>query len=310
MSVFSDAAAAVGVPGWGVAISSAVVLLAQQINGSMRPEAKAEIGAFLDHGHLPTEAPTVTEAVRAAFLATFGERQWSGRCAWRTVLLSMFTVYSICLLVWSKHGGEIRTRIPDLPSLPVMIVSSLPWVAAFSLVMILFVGKTRLILRGMRDLQGFYVLYAFMLLDLLLTYALFMVLYWGPTLAIFGRASLCDTMRDYDPGADCAAFDNPAGIVAGILGVTAAMTERFWTQAGSLTPANILNYAEGCTTLLTSIWTVLIVVAMTILRLLLSLARVWRLVRWGWNVRDNPVMALGWMIAVLVFLGSVAYAII
>jgi hypothetical protein len=181
VSVFSEAAAAVGVPGWGVAISSGIVLLAQQINGSMRQEAKAEIGEFLDHGRIPTEAPTVTDAVRAAFLATFGEQQWSWRCAWRTLLLSMFTVYSICLLVWSKHGGQIRARMPDLLSLPAMIGLSLTSVVWSSLLMMLFVGKTRLILRGMRGFHGFYVLYAFMLLDLLLTYSLNMLFYWGRT---------------------------------------------------------------------------------------------------------------------------------
>jgi hypothetical protein len=310
MSVFSDAAAAVGVPGWGMAISSGVVLLARQVDGSMRQEAKVEIGEFLDHGRIPTEASSVTSAVSAAFLATFGERQWSWRCIRRTLLLSMFAVYSICLLIWSKHGGEIRARLPGLPSLPAMIASSLIEVVLFSLVLNLYVGKTRLILRGMRNLRGFYGLFAFMLLDLLLTYSLNMLFYWGPHLAILGRADLCATTRYYHPNADCAVFDSLAGIVAGIIGVTAAMTQRIWAQAGSLTPGNILNYAEGCATLLTSIWTVLIVVAMAILRLLSPLARVRGLVRWGWDIRESPVMALGWIIAVLVFLGSLVYAVV
>jgi len=299
-----------GVPGWGVAISSGVVVLAQQINGGMRPEAKAEIGEFLDHGRVPTEAPSVTNAVHAAFLATFGERQWSWRCTRRTLLLSMFTVYSISLLVWFKHRAEILGRMPGLPGLPTMIASSLIGVVLFSLVLTLYVGKTRLILRGMRDLRGLYALSAFMLLDLLLTYSLNMLLYWGPHLAILGRADLCATARYYHPDADCAAFHSPAGVVAGVVGITAAMTVRIWTDAGSLTPGNILNYAEGCATLLTSIWTVLIVVAMAMLRLLSPLARVRRFVRWGWDVRESPVMALGWMIAVLVFLSSVVYAML
>jgi hypothetical protein len=310
MSLFSEAAAAVGVPGWGVAISSGIVLLAKQIDGSMRQEAKSEIGEFLDHGRIPSEAPSVTNAVRAAFLATFGERQWSWRCLWRTMLLSMFTVYSIFLLIWSKHGGEIRAWIPGLPSLPVMIAYALRDVLPFSLLLVVYVGKTRLILRGMRNLRGFYGLLAFMLLDLLLTYSLNMLLYWGPHLWTYGRADLCATTRYYHPGADCTAFDSPLGVVGGIIGVTVTMTERIWAHAGSLTPGNILNYAEGCATLLTSIWMVLIVVAMAILRLLSPLVQVRRLVRWGWDLQANPVMALGWMIAVLVFLGSFIYAII
>jgi hypothetical protein len=310
MSVFSDAAAAVGVPGWGVAISSGIVLLAKQIEGSMRPEAKAEIGAFLDHGQIPTEAPTVTNAVRAAFLATCGERPWSWRCTWRTWLLSMFAVYAIALLIWFKHADEIRARLPGLPSLPAMIGSSLIGVALFSLLMLVFVGKTRLILRGMRNLRGLYVLSAFMLLDVSLTYALNMLFYWGPALAIFGRPNLCATVRYYYPDADCAAYDSPFGVVVGMITVTSAMTERILLHAGSLTPGNILNYAEGCATLLTSIWTVLIVLAMAMLRLLSPLARVRRLVRWGWDIRASPVMALGWMMAVLVFLVALVYGIV
>ncbi len=310
MSVFSDAAAALGVPGWGVAVSSGIILLAKQIDGSMRQEAKVVIGEFLDHGRIPTKAPSVTNAVRATFLATFGERQFSWLCLRRTLLLSMFTVYSFCLLIWAKHGGEIRARMPGLPSLPVMIASSLIEVAVWSLVLTVWVGKTRLILRGMRDLRGIYGLFAFMVLDLLLTYSLNMLIYWGPLLAKYGRPVLCATIRSYDPGADCAMFYSPVGVALGIIGVTAAMTERILFQAGSLTPANILNYAEGVATLLTSIWTVQIVVAMAILRLLSPLAQVRRLVKWGWDIRESPVMALGWMMAVLVFLSSLVYAVV
>ena len=162
----------------------------------------------------------------------------------------------------------------------------------------------------MRNLRGIYGLFAFMLLDLLLTYSLNMLIYWGPLLAKYGQPVLCDTIRSYDRAADCAVFHSPVGVVFGMIGVTAAMTETILFQPGLLTPANILNYAKGVATLLTSIWTVLIVVAMAILRLLSPLARLRRLVRWGWNVRESPVMALGWMIAVLVFLGSFVYAIV
>ena len=310
VSAFSDAAAAIGVPGWGVAISSGIVLLARQIDGSMRPQARAEIGAFLDHGHIPTEAPGVTGIVRAAFLATFGDRQWSWRCVKRTVLLGMFCTYSIALLIWFKHGGEIRARLPGLPSLPVMIAGSLISVFLFSTLLLLFVGKTRLILHAMRNLRGLYVLSAFMLLDLLLTYSLNMLMYWGPHLAFLGRADLCATTRYYHPLADCAAFETPVGVVAGMVGVTVAMSQRIFTQAGSLTPGNILNYAMGCTTLLTSIWTVLIVAAMAILHVLAPLGRIRRVVRWGWDVREHPVTALGWMMAVLVFLAAAIYGLV
>jgi NADH:ubiquinone oxidoreductase subunit H len=99
-------------------------------------------------------------------------------------------------------------------------------------------------------------------------------------------------------------------VVVGMITVTSAMTERILFHAGTLSPANILNYAEGCATLLTSIWTVLIVLAMAMLRLLSPLARVRRLVRWGWDVRATPVMALGWMMAVLVFLVALVYGIV
>jgi len=310
MSVFSDAAAALGVPGWGVAVSSGVLLLAKQVNGSMRPEAKAVIGDFLDHGSLPAQAPSITHAVRAAFLATFGERQFSWRCTWRTLLLSMVTVYSFCLLVWARHGGEIRARMPDLPSLPAMIAHSLLGVAIWSLLLTIWVGKTRLILRGMGNMRGILGLFAFMLLDLVLTYSLNMLLYWGPLLARFGFPALCWTIRSYDSSADCAVFHGPAGVALGVMDVTALMTNNVLFHAGRLSPANILNYAEGVSTLLTSMWTVQIVIAMALLRLLSPLGRIRRLVRWGWDIRANPIMAIGWMIAVLVFLSALVSVVI
>jgi len=310
MSVFADAAAALGVPVWGVAVSSGIVVLAKQVDGSMRPEAKAVIGDFLDHGSIPAEAPSVTHAVRAAFLATFGERQFSWRCTWRTVLLSMVTVYSFCLLVWSQHGAQIRARMPGLPSLPAMIASSLIQVLLWSLLLTVMVGKTRLILRFMRNMRGFSGLLAFMLLDLVLTYSLNMLIDWGPDLAIYGPPAVCATVRSYYASADCTVFHSPVGVVLGIIDVTSAMTNNVLFHAGLLSPANILNYAFGISTLLTTIWTLQIVIAMAMLRLLSPLSRVRRLVRWGWDIRAKPVMALGWMMAVLVFLSALVYGLL
>jgi hypothetical protein len=99
-------------------------------------------------------------------------------------------------------------------------------------------------------------------------------------------------------------------VLAGIVSITVAMTERIWSHAGSLTPNNILNYSVGLSAQLTSIWTVLIVGAMTILRLSARLAWVPRLIRRGWDLRSSPIMAMGWIIAVLVWIGALVYALI
>jgi hypothetical protein len=311
MSVFSDASSVLGVPAWAVSACIGVLALAKLAEGSMRPEAKAEIGAFLDRGSIDVEALDVTRAVTASFTATFGERQWSWRCLSRTLLLSVFATYAIALLIWSKHGGEIRAHFPELPSVPIMIANSVIVVLLSALWLNwLSVGKTRLILRGAHRIHSLWGLFAIMLLDVLLTYVLSTILYWGPRLLESGTVELCETARYYDAGADCSSFAHPLGVLAGIVSITIAMTERIWSQAGSLTPNNILNYSINLSAQLTSIWTVLIVGAMTILRLLVRLAWAPRLIRRGWDLRSSPIMAMGWIIAVLVWIGALAYALI
>jgi hypothetical protein len=310
MSVLSDASSALGVPVWGVSIAAGIVALAALVDHSMRPEAKAQIGDFLDHGRIAAETPTVVKVIRTAFEATFGERQFSWRCVERSVVFSVFTAYAIALLIWSKHGGEVRSRMPNLPSLPAMVVMSLPGVVIFTgLQNWLSIGKTRLMLNWMRHTSGVAALLAFMLLDLVLSYVITMVLYWGPGLALYGRAGLCDTWQDYDAAVDCAVLRDPVGIVGGILAITHGMSQRVMTNAGAMTPANILNYAQGLTTEFTSIWTVLVVASLFLLKALAPLGAARRAVRWAFDLRSSPVLAVGWIAAVLVWLGSLAFAL-
>lgn len=311
VSVFSEASQALGVPAWAVPICLGILGVAKLFDGSMKPEAKAEIGEFLDHGDVSADTPTVINAVRTAFNATFDSRQFSWRCLYRTVLLSTFAVYAISLLIWSKHEKEIRANYPDLPPLPEMIARSVVGILIVALVLNwVSVGKTRLILSRMRDLRGVPAILALMVVDIILTYALVVALYWGPNLMLYGRGALCYTIRTYQPGTDCHFLLNPGGVVVGIVGVSASMLSRLWSQAGLLTPGNILNLGTGFAALLTSIWTVLIVAAMAILRLLSPLAQARRVLRWGWDLRASPVMALGWIVAVLVWVMALIYAIV
>lgn len=310
MSLLSDASSALGVPAWGVSIAAGIVGLAALVDRSMRPEAKAQIGDFLDHGRLAAETPTVVNVIRAAFVSTFGERQFSWRCIVRSLGFTVFTVYAIVLLIWSKHGGEVRTRVPDLPSLPAMMLIALPTVVIFSgLENWISIGKTRLVLNWMRHTSGWFGLLAFMLLDLVLSYVISMIVYWGPALSLFGRANLCETWRYYDAAADCTGLRSPFGVVGGMLAVTQGMTMRLLTDPGAMTPSNILNYAQGLTTEFTSIWTVLVVASLFLLKALAPLGAARRAARWAFDLRSSPVLAVGWMAAVLVWLGSLAFAL-
>lgn len=310
MSALSDVSAALGVPGWAVPVSVGIYTLSGMIENRMRPEAKAQIGAFLDHGTLKADVPPLARIVASSFTATFGLRQFSWRCFSRTILLSVFTIYAICLIIWAKHGAEIRLRIPDLPSLPTMLLMSLPSVLIYSAVQNwVSVGKTRLILRRVRVSRGLSDLVLWMALDFVLSYVIAVTLYWTVHLAVLGRSDLCATADYYHLGIACSTLDNPLAVLNTIRAISGAMLARALSDAAAFTPDNILAFAMGAATLLTSIWTVLVVAALLILRALLPVNALLRGARWAFDLQATPVRAVGVVAAIIVWLGAVGYAV-
>ncbi len=311
LSLLSDASSALGVPGWAVPISAGIYGLSAMVERRMRPAAKSEIGAFLDHGTLRADLPPIAGVVRAAFLATFGARQCSWRCFSRTLTFSVFAVYAICLLIWAKHGAEIRARMPDLPSLPAMMLMAFPTVAIGSTLRNwVSIGKTRLILRWLVGMRGLLPLLVFVVIDFVLSYVISVGLYWTFHLATGGRADLCETAHYNGVPLDCAALANPLVVVSTITAISNGMLMRALSDASAFEPTNILAFADGTVTLLTSIWSVLIIASLLLLRALLPVNALLRGARWAFDLKVNPVRSLGAVIAALVWLGALAYAVV
>jgi hypothetical protein len=294
-----------------VPISAGIYGLSAVVERRMRPAAIAQIGAFLDHGTLRADLPPIAGVVRTAFLATFGARQFSWRCVSRTLMLTVFAVYAICLLICAKHGAEIRARMPDLPSLPAMIVTALPAVAIGSTLRNwVSIGKTRLILGLLLDRHGLLPLLVFVVIDFVLSYVLSVGLYWTFHLATGGRADLCETAHYNAVPLDCATLANPLAVVSTIVAVSNGMLVRALSDASAFEPTNILAFADGTVTLLTSIWSVLVVAALLLLRALLPVNALLRGARWAFDLKVHPVRSLGSVIAALVWLGALAYSVV
>ncbi len=286
-------------------------ILFLQAERLLPPHTKALIKAWL----LPDRDPVpvnLAEAFLAMFEAVFGRRHLSWLCFWRSALASTLSVVLLLTILeftlttqfgesyfqqelqyqtalargdaaagWRGFLGSVAPILALLVILPNIIGDYLS------------LGETRLVLRVLRRRPG--LLMPLVLLDIVLTSAIFLVLLMGVNFA----AGVWQ--------GDLRVADIPGQLMTELLGIAALILTFFMGTVDNTHGAGLF-IAAFLTSFITSVW----------LWLVLALTPLFRLLAWtGSGMRglgrvlngdEAPVAALGALIAILIVLGGVVLA--
>ena len=305
---------AFGVGTGGAVIALAIYAGSGSLEAEVRPEAKKQIADFLKSVRIRYDLSRAVLLVCHLFDITFGERQLSWKCFRRSFCSSLIFVGSIVFLVLLKHKAEISwPRDPAGQSYPVwmlLLANLLPFLLLSMLPDFVSLAKARLLLRRMSRVTTLRSVVALIAVDIVLSYVISMTFYYGIHLPINGLTELCDTYQYYEGPAACGDIANPVRFVVLVVTISADMLWVATHGGGPFSIANVIAFAIGVSTLLTSVWTVLVLVAVSILRLAIGLNYAFGAARWLFDVDAHPIRTIGKFISGIVWLGSITYGLV
>jgi len=314
MTWLETISSSIGVGTGGATLALAIYAGSGALEADVRPEARKQIAQFLKRPPIDQASLHAAELVAHLFDITFGERQWSLRCFRRSCLSSMVFVFSVLLVFYLKHRPDmVWPHDPDgrpYAMAAVLIANILPFLLFSILPDYVSLAKARWILRRMARSRTLIAVILLIALDVVLSYAVSMMFYYGIVLPIRGVGELCATYRHYEGPVACGNPDNPLEFLSMVVTISGDMV-WFATHAASEFPlGNVIAFAFGVSTVLTSVWTVLVMVAIALLRLAVGLNLAFGVARWLFDVDRHPIKTLGRFIAALVWLGSVGYGLV
>lgn len=314
MTWLETISSSIGVGTGGATLALAIYAGSGALEADVRPEARRQIADFLKRPPLDQASLHAAELVAHLFDITFGERQWSFRCFRRSCLSSMLFVSSVLLVFYLKHRQDMAwphdSYDRPYPVWAVLIAEILPCLLFSMLPDYVSLAKARWILRRMARSRTLIAVVLLIALDVVLSYAVSMMFYYGIVLPIQGLDQLCATYRYYEGPVACGNPHNPVEFLSMVVTISGDM---FWLATHSvsrLSFANMVAFAFGVSTVLTSVWTVLVMVAIALLRIAMALNTAFGVARWLFDVDRHPIKTLGRFIAALVWLGSVGYGLV
>jgi hypothetical protein len=279
MSWVNDLASSLGIPAGAATLAAAMYAACAAAEKAARPEALQDIGRILkDPSWEQSVRPSAV--VERIFIWTFGDRYLSRK----SILVSMFATFifvsSISLFVWeftrrSSFGAIPLLGIPGFLAANIMFFGLVPDFIS--------VSKTRMLLQTLGDTKSQSNIIWAASTDLFVS-ALISLIYNtvvlssldGTTLT-FSFRTLIDTLRF-----------------------------TFGVALPSITYPPIMG-AIFCSTLLTSVWTILILLSTTVIKLI---APVQRFTAWFFDVDKHPVQAIGIVAGALVMIGGGVWSLL
>jgi hypothetical protein len=298
---------ALGVPTAGALLAGAVYVGSMRLEEQARPEALRDIAAFLKSEPRAVDLSLIAKSITHLFGIVFGPRHFSRHCLWRSFVASGLVVITIFLAIHHKHPAVMRTAndLVRKGTSPVDLAF-----AEFYAFLILCVipdyvslGKGRLMLRRVQRCSTLTRIGFWILLDLLASYLISMTVYWSLSIA-FNRGKACWWL---DGKLHCEPISGLLMLLKTVTSVTILMTGTMLRDVESFTTAQVFLFTYGVSTLLTSVWTFLVFVSASLMRLALYLAPALRLVRWFFDVDQHPIRVIGLMFATLIWMGSMFY---
>jgi hypothetical protein len=334
MSWVNDLVSGLGIPAGAATLAVAMYAACAAAEKAARPEALKDIGRVLKD---PSWSHSVRPStiIEQAFVWTFGDRHVGWKCMRRSILASLV----MSLYVATIFRAVTRSEFQPIMALRMAVFGS-PTFPAFekfapspldAILQILFgfllmaalpdymaLAKTRWLMRPIgrtSDLSAMLMLVtadAVLSVALSVTFALAtfsiasLISFESPSsFAMIVRGYLTGVAMDVETGhrlvqlAEPRRFVSAGEAMAIIHGMIDPLIERGFMP--SLLPVFLLS------TLFTSVWTILILLSTTVVKLL---APIHRFTSWFFDVDHHPLQAIGIVSGVLVMIGSLIWLII
>jgi hypothetical protein len=282
LSWLNDLASGLGIPAGAAALAAAMYAACAAAEKAARPEALEDIGRILKEQSW-SHALRPTEIIERLFVWTFGEQHLSWRCVKRSGLATVIFFVGSVGMMYMHHPSEIYeyfSRLGFPPSLGLVERIALTGFVADYVALY----KSRVLFRLRGDTGGAVSLVALdiigsMAISVIMTFALEVLTYWD--------------MSSYR-----------ITLIQGIFHQWINLPHLIF--GGPIDVGRIGFYSFLFpSTLFTSIWTILILLSTTTLRLLASLQR---FTGWFFDVDKNPVKAIGIVSAALVMVSSLIWS--
>jgi hypothetical protein len=280
---FETISSALGAGAPGVALAGAIYAGSIALENEMRVEAKKDIARFVNNARINPSSQATANFIVHAFETVFGPRHWTINCAIRSAVAS--TVFLVVMTLFVSIKMDISSiGIRDVAGtiMWLFIVIAVP--AYFADYISLYKG--RIILKIMQKKTNIAKMCLFVFIDILASLSIGISVYY--LYQCIWNASFVKTAYSMLSYIKHLVFGIPTGEWLSFLGEI---------------PLEIFLLS----TLMTSLWTVLIMLSSGALKIGGSANVLMRFVRWMFDVDAHPVRVIGLVAAVFVWAGSVVY---
>jgi hypothetical protein len=295
----NDLASVLGIPAGAATLAVAIYAACTAAEKAASQQALADIGRILKNTTWERSVRP-SAIIERVFVWTFGERQLSWKCVSRSIVASAVVLSLVALM----HRHELASWSFGGTSSLVWFDTALLLISFFAASVIpdyISIGKTRLLTTVIDTVYGHTIL--IVIFDIILSLIISAVsIYLGRALVFaYYSYSICDM----NPGPYSVCKLSISRILYGFTALIETKQDlSYYLGIGRGFTYFVMPIPE---TLMTSIWTILIVLATTALKLL---APVHRFTAWFFDVEKHPVQAIGIVAGALVMLGSLIWSVL
>jgi len=292
----------------GATVAVAIYAGAVALEKEMRAEARDEIAGFIKNTQVRTDIATITGFVQATFELIFGRSHWTVKCFWRSAIATYCFLFSVLLILFLKYpqyvAGAISAFTESIGKVSRSSPEGLRWI-------VVGVGLLILILMALTGPTAFPDYISLFKARLLLN--------------LVGRSKKWFTIIGFivvDAFASVLVIGTFQFLVAHFLGGLSVsqilaislvrMRDAYVILSGAnpRDPFSILALGVTLSSMMTSVWTILVFLSAGTLRLISYAAFMMRIIRWMFDVDAHPIRVLGLIAATVVWVGSVVYGVL
>jgi hypothetical protein len=284
MTFVETISSVLGTGAGGASIAVAIYMGSVAVEKEMRAEAKRDIAAFIKNRNLIPDITIVIGLVVDAFKIIFGNTY---RSIFKRSFIASFVFYLLFLIMfWLKYPKYIEIALSGKTSLAslgvwiMMIIFLSCWPDYFSLL------KGRILLDLMNTRPSFKTILLLMIVDILISLTISYSMLSVLALGAYGFNAF---------GAMLDAILDGSKILIGFV---------------PKHPDDIMVVTFTLTTLMTSLWTIFVVLAAIVAKMAVAVNGVMRIFTWMFDVDAHPIRVLGLVAGAVVWGGSIVYGFV